>query len=280
MSDELATITSLLQIKSPLAAMLAPSFPIMYSYPQIVGKLKRLGFTQVVEVTRGAHETNKMAVERLRQDPKARFLTAPCPSFVRLIRTKYPHLVKYLALAADSPMVATAKIARDKYPGSRPVFIGPCNVKKLEAGEDYPDLEIIAITFCQLDQLFKEFAISDEESDQDAQFDIEYKQTRLYPISGGLAQSSYVKDLLADDAVEVVSGWQECEQALKRFEENDQIRLVDALFCQGGCINGPGIDSRLSLVERRNRIISFWKQGSKFFGQVKNLFTGSEKTAS
>ena len=40
-----------------MVAMLAPSFPIVFEYPQIVTNLKKLGFTNVFEVSRGAIET-------------------------------------------------------------------------------------------------------------------------------------------------------------------------------------------------------------------------------
>ena len=254
-------LIKLLEEKKPLVAMLAPSFPIVYQYPNIVGKLKRLGFTYITEVTAGAIDTNSQALEILKNDENARIITSPCPSFVRMIRTKYPHLKKYLGFAADSPMIATAKMVRKKYPGHKPIFIGPCNAKKLEANEDYPELEILSVPYKGMTQVFEYFQIKDDPTDKQAKFDIEEVHTRLYPISGGLAQSSKAKDFLSDDQIEVVSGWQNCEKAIKRFEENENIRLLDILFCEGGCINGPGIDSPLSIEERRERIVEFWKQG-------------------
>lgn len=280
-------LIELLEKKQPIVAMLAPSFPIVYKFPNIIGKLKRLGFNYVVEVAAGAMATNSAAVELLKNNPKARVITSPCASFVRMIRTKYPHLRKYLGFAADSPMVATAKIVRKKYPGARPIFIGPCNAKKLEANEDYPELEIVSVTYKQMTDIFDHFQIKDDPTDVQAKLDIEETHTRLYPISGGLAQSSAVKDLLADEEIEVVSGWQNCEKALKRFEQNDKVRLLDILFCEGGCINGPGIESSLSLDERREKIVEFWELGKKEQTplleleknpQPKNFFSDVRKT--
>ncbi|NCO12604.1 MAG: hypothetical protein COZ34_04830 [Candidatus Pacebacteria bacterium CG_4_10_14_3_um_filter_34_15] len=273
-------LIELLEKEQPVVAMLAPSFPIVYQYPNIAGKLKRLGFAYVVEVSAGAKNTNSAAVEILTKDPKARIITSPCASFVRMIRTKHPHLIKYLGFAANSPMVATARIVKEKYPGHRAIFIGPCNAKKLEANEDYPELEIVSVTYKQMKDVFAHFQIKDEPSDKNAKFDIEETNTRLYPISGGLAQSSLVKDLLADDEVEVVSGWQNCEEALKRFETNDRIRLLDILFCDGGCINGPGIESPLNTDQRREKIIDFWKKGAElpFFSAIKKMLSGLHKS--
>ena len=279
--NEPETLIDLLERKQPVVAMVAPSFPIVYKYPSIAGKLKRLGFSHVVEVSAGATDTNAAAVKILTEDPKARIITSPCASFVRMIRTKHPHLVKYLGFAADSPMVATARIVREKYPGCRPIFIGPCNAKKLEASEDYPELEIISVSYKQMEAVFEHFKIQDDPTDEQAKFDIEEANTRLYPISGGLAQSSLVKDLLADDEIEVVSGWKNCEGALQRFQENDRIRLLDILFCEGGCINGPGIDSPLNIDQRREKIVEFWKKGTdpeknNFIEALKKIFTGKK----
>jgi len=273
-TTEAKLLIELIEKKQPIVAMLAPSFPIVYQASQIVGKLKRLGFNYVVEVSVGAMNTNKAALEVLKNDPKARIITSPCASFVRMIRTKYPHLKQYLGFAADSPMIATARIVREKYPNHKPIFIGPCNAKKLEANEDYPELEILSITYKQMKDVFDYFNIKDEKKDNQVKFDLEESHTRLYPISGGLAQSSAVKDFLADEEIEVVSGWQNCEKAIKRFEVNDRVRLLDILFCEGGCINGPGIDSPLSLEERREKIINYWEGSNNFINSIKRLLKG------
>jgi iron only hydrogenase large subunit-like protein len=267
--NEPQILTDLITRKQPIVAMIAPSFPIVYEYPDIIGKLKRLGFNHVLEVSAGAMKTNAAALEILKNDPKARIITSPCASFVRMIRTKYPHLKEYLGFAADSPMVATARMVLEKYPDHRPIFIGPCNAKKLEASEDYPELGIVSVTFEQMKPIFDHFKIIDDPADKQAKFDIEESKTRLYPISGGLAQSSEARDLLADEEIEVVSGWQNCEKALKRFQENDRVRLLDILFCEGGCISGPGIVSDLDINQRREKVVEFWKSTNEQQPQIK-----------
>ena len=45
---------------------------------------------------------------------------------------------------------------------------------------------------------------------------------------------------------------------LKReFADNPKIRFVDILFCEGGCINGPGITSALPVNERKNKVLEY-----------------------
>lgn len=256
---DVGKLISLLKQRAKLVAMLAPSFPIVYDYPQIVGKLRRLGFRYVVEVSAGADKTNEELIAALKRDKKTRFITSPCPSIVRMIRQKYPYLTKYLAFAADSPMVATAKIVREKYPGFRLVFIGPCIAKKFEAKEDYPDLNILVLTYKEMDQVFGELGIVDDRIDVNTDFDIEEQQTRLYPISGGLARSSGIDEILTGEQYMQISGWQNDIKALAEFGRNPRIRLLDILFCDGGCISGPGIENELTIDQRRQKIVEYWK---------------------
>jgi iron only hydrogenase large subunit-like protein len=255
--NESSQLIDLLRKKAKLAAMLAPSFPVVYEYPQIVSRLKQLGFLHVVEVAAGAKKTNEAVLTLLQDNPQSRFITSPCPSFVRLIRTKHPRLLPYLALKADSPMVATARIVKEKFPDCAPVFIGPCIAKKLESSEDYPELNILVLTYKELDAVFDAFHVGEAAAQAGDGFDITEQATRIYPIDGGLTESSGVRSILKDEEIRIVSGWKNCEAALLEFEKNPKIRLLDILFCEGGCINGPGIVSALSLDERKKKILEF-----------------------
>lgn len=257
MTSDAQKLVELLKQKQQLAAMVAPSFPIMYKERELIAKLKAVGFTYVLEVAAGAKRTNEAVVKALRDDPSARFITSPCPSFVRFVRTKFPQCEKYLAEQVDSPMIATARIANEMYLGFQPVFIGPCNVKKLESSQDYPELNILVVTYKELEEVFTAVAAASGDPEQ-AKFDISEVLTKIYPYDGGLTDSSGVRDILSDEEIRIVSGWKECEEALKEFEANPKIRLVDILFCEGGCINGPGVVSTLSLEDRKKKIQEYY----------------------
>lgn len=244
----------LLEKKEHLVAMVAPSFPLMYSRPEIIAKLKALGFEKVIEVSAGAKRTNEQVAQLLKNNPQGRYITSPCASFVRYVRTKHPEMLKYLAFQADSPMVATAKMVHEKFPDYRPVFVGPCIVKKLEASEDYPELGMVVVTYKELNILLKEKNLEILPIPEDQSFDIEEKATRIYPYDGGLTDSGGIRNVLSEEEIRVVSGYKNCEATLKEFMENTKIRFVDILFCEGGCINGPGVQSTLTLEERKKKI--------------------------
>ncbi len=257
---DIELVQTLLTKKEHLVAMVAPSFPLMYTRSEIISLLKALGFEHVVEVTAGAQKTNEAVVKLLKENPTSRFITSPCASFVRFVRTKHPELLPYLAFQADSPMVATAKIVRETYPGQRPVFIGPCVVKKLEAKEDYPELEMIVLTYKELNELLVKQGIATPPSLSSNSFDIQEGRTRIYPFDGGLTESSGIRSILKDDEIRIVSGYKNCEAALTEFVVNTKIRFLDVLFCEGGCINGPGVVSELSLPDRKKKIEEYAHQ--------------------
>ncbi|HBU10205.1 MAG TPA: hypothetical protein DEB30_05445 [Candidatus Peribacter riflensis] len=255
--NDIERCIALLKNKAPLVALLAPSFPVVYTYPLIVARLKKLGFAAVLEVSAGAVKTNEQVIALLKKNPHARYIASPCAGFVRLVRKSHPQLLPYLALAADSPMVATARIAKEKYPNCQPVFIGPCFAKKMEASEDYPDLNILVLTYKELDAVLEHFKIGEDADTANAAFDVAAAATRIYPMDGGLTITSGLKGILKEEEIRIISGYKQIPAVLEEFERDPTIRFVDVLFCEGGCIAGPGIISTLSLDERKKRITDY-----------------------
>lgn len=248
-----------LTAKKKLVAMVAPSFPIVFNYPGIVANLRKLGFDYITEVSVGAEKTNEELLELLKKNPESRYITSPCPTIVRMVREQMPQYAKYFTTGVDSPMVAMAKICDEKYPGYQPVFIGPCIVKKLEGKEDYPELNILVLNYEEMKQVFEHFKIDPEmENGQGDKFDLAGTGlTRIYPVDGGLSHSSGLLRQLQRE-VSVVSGWESCQQAIKEFDKDPKVRLLDILFCEGGCIGGPGIKSALNPEERKQKILDYY----------------------
>ncbi len=256
---EVKEFLKLVENEEKMVAMLAPSFPVIFNYPEIIGMLKRLGFDKVVEVSRGAEETNKQLLALTKLHPDRRYITSPCPTVVRLIRKKYSHLEQYLS-PIDSPMSAIAKLVARKYPKYKKVFIGPCILKKMEAKEDHPKLNILVLTYKELQDIFKEKNISAKITDKLSRFDVVARDTRLYPISGGLSQSSGVINKFTDPEYDVISGPALVVKVLEAFLNKPELKILDILNCDGGCINGPGIVSKDPLLLRRQKIINYWNK--------------------
>jgi len=83
--NEVDSLIQALSEKKKLVAMLAPSFPIVFSYPSIIVMLRKLGFSYVVEVSLGAEKTNAELAELLKNNPSNRYITSPCPTIVEPI---------------------------------------------------------------------------------------------------------------------------------------------------------------------------------------------------
>jgi iron only hydrogenase large subunit-like protein len=250
------TLIELINKKEKLVAMLAPSFPIVFSYPTIITMLRNLGFSYVVEVAAGAKTTNAQLLTLLQNNPHARYITSPCPTVVRMIKKAMPQYAKYLTHNVDSPMVATAEIVREKYPGYKSVFIGPCVMKKLEAKEDASDLNILVITYVELQEVFNYFDITEDTNTND-HFDIDaYGKTKMYAVDGGLTQSSGLTEKLNPEEIKIVSGLNN-RKTIQDFDTNQTIKILDILNCPGGCIFGPGIRSTLTLEQRKQKIITY-----------------------
>jgi len=259
MTKDAELLVELINKKTKLTAMLAPSFPIAFEYPTIISSLRKLGFTYVVEVALGAQKTNEQLKEFFEKNPEARCITSPCPTIVRMIKKTMPQYTKYLSQGIDSPMVATAKIVREKYPGYKPIFIGPCVMKKMEANEDVPELEILAVTYIELQEALDHFKIG-KEVNPNEHFDLAAPGlTMMYAVDGGLSHSSSLFGEMGPEKVKIVSGAQNNIAAIKEFDQNPNIKLLDILNCPGGCIGGPGIKSELNAEQRKQKIVDYYQ---------------------
>ena len=250
-------------VKKPTVCMLAPSFPIDFQYPKVIGMLKKLGFAKVTELTFGARIVNFWYAEYIKSHPDQKYyITSPCPTCVSLIKNRYPELVQYL-VPHVSPMAAMAKIAKKYFKNYSVVFISPCLAKQLIEAPKYKEDIDLVITFKELGEIFDSQGIkSDEFGNAKDHFDSFYEEdTKVYPISGGLAATSHIKNFFAKEQILVA------DQPKNLFSAFDEIksgkshyRFFDILNCPGGCIGGPAlINTNLSIKEKQGKILEYQK---------------------
>ncbi|VVB79990.1 Uncharacterised protein [uncultured archaeon] len=244
--------------------MLAPSYIVDFSYPEIIFALRKLGFDKVVELTFGAKMVNREYHSILEHNLSAHgfWISSVCPGIVDLVSTRFPQYRKNL-IPVDSPMIAMAKIVRKTYSKHGIVFISPCNFKKIEAKDsgvvDY------AIDYSELMEIFRKKKISLESfSDHEkAHFDKFYNDyTKVYPLAGGLSKTARLKGLLKRREIKKIDG---AEKVIE-FLENPSIKtkFLDANFCEGACIGGPCIYSKkLSLRKRRRKVLKYLNQSKR-----------------
>lgn len=249
--------------------LLAPSFVSEFDYPDIVYRLRMLGFDKVLELTFGAKMTNlayyKVLKDSLEKGEKKTWISSPCPTLVNFIRVKYPHLVENL-VPVHSPMGCMGLICKKYYPEYKVVFVGPCLTKKVEAQEVGNIDEVL--TFKELEELFKERSIPKVVTDTKycISFDKFYNDyTKIYPISGGLSSTLNYKDLLNGKDILVKEGTENFIKIFDGFKDGmyKSYKFLDLLTCEGGCISGPGMIGDRSVREKRKRVLKYrdyaWK---------------------
>lgn len=246
--------------------MLAPSFIAEYEYPQIIYRLRTLGFEKVVELTFGAKMTNHAYYELLKDTNDRTWIASPCPTLVNLIRTQYPHLIKNL-VPVQSPMGSMGLICKKFFPDYKIVFVGPCVSKKLEAKE----LGFIdeALTFLELNQLFVENNIPEEitENRYMITFDKFYNDyTKIYPLSGGLSSTLNYAKILKKKDILVTDGMKNVKKVLDGFKDGyyKKFKFLDILSCEGGCINGPGMLKRYDIKKRKKRVLKYKDYATRY----------------
>jgi len=237
---------ALLSSGNKVAAICDPTisgeFHDITDYRKFIEMIKQLGFSYVSEASFGV-DLVAMKYRELFENFRGKYyITANCPSVVSFIEKYHPELIINLAPLV-SPMVATAKIIRQKYGEKvRIVFIGPCIATKDEALKFEGDAKIDAVlTFVELRQLFNDFNIRESQVEF-SEFDppLGYKGS-LYPISNGLLQAGEINEDLLTGSVITTEGRNNMVDVVKEFDSRiELIKRNFNVFYDEGCLMGPG----------------------------------------
>lgn len=238
-------------------ALLAPTFPIDFKYPNIIGMLRKLGFNKVTELTYGARMVNWSYVNYIKEHPDQKlFIASPCPTVVAFIQAQYPDLVQYL-VPVVSPLVAMAKIYKKNNKDYKVVFISPCYAKQNIEAPKYKEYIDLVITLKELKEIFDSLNIKQEKFKRKYYFDFFIREyTKIYPISGGLAKTAHISQFFNENEVLIVDGIESIKKALDDVVNGtSKYRFMDILNCLGGCIGGPGINNQHIAVDQRREIV-------------------------
>lgn len=232
--------------KYKVFAVVAPSISSQFTYAklgQVISGMKQLGFHTVVEAALGA---DIVAYAESKELAEKGFLTSSCcPAFVDYVNKAYPQL-KELVSHNLSPMAAIAKYIKEKNPGSKVVFIGPCTAKKMEVQkEEVREYVDNCMTFEELQALFDSKDIDITTLGEDVLDNASYFG-RIFARSGGLsdAVAQGLKEHGIDDfELKAVpcDGIEACKMALMKKSRNVlDGNFIEGMACIGGCIGGAG----------------------------------------
>ncbi len=233
-------------------AIVAPAFIGQFGKHSTPGKfiaaMKELGFERVVEVAVGADMcTIEEAKDFLEKVPQKQnyMATSCCPAWHSMIYKIFPGETGKISMTL-TPMVFTARLMKQKYPGCKVVFVGPCAAKKLEAiREDIRSDVDFVLTFEELQGMFQAKDIDFETIQELPDLNEGTAAGRGFAVAGGVAKA--VADLAQEQnpGLEIktarAEGLRECRKLMmmaKAGKYNGY--LLEGMACPGGCVAGAG----------------------------------------
>lgn len=204
--------------------------------------LKRMGFDDVVEVSKGA-ELISSATRMMDKDLKKPVISSACPAVVRLIRTRFPNLIGNL-IPLVAPINMAAKIARENAKKKTGLsdedigvfFISPCPAKRTAIKAPicldgsgingaFAMKDIYPILFQTMDKLTPEEV---EPLNDSGIIGVGWAS------SGGEAAGLLKERYLAADGIEnVINVLEELED-----EKLNDLDFIELNCCTGGCVGG------------------------------------------
>lgn len=232
---------------------MAPAFVGQFGKDVTAAKFKaaliKLGFKEVYEVALGADigaiaEAHHYA-EKVSTGELPFLLTSCCPSWSMLAKKQFPDLIDSVSQEL-TPMVASARSIKQKYPDCGVVFIGPCAAKKLEASRTdvRSDVDFV-ITFEELQGMFDAKGIVPSQMEEKGSLHNATAAGRGYAVAGGVAQA--IEECLQEYHPEIpvhiehAEGLAECKKVLTLAKAGKMNGcLIEGMGCPGGCMAGAG----------------------------------------
>ena len=233
-------------------AVVAPAFIGQFGKHSTPGKfiaaMKQLGFARIVEVAVGADictiEEAKDFMEKVPAEQNY-MATSCCPAWHSMIYKLFPDQSENISMTL-TPMVFTARLMKQKYPGCKVVFVGPCAAKKLEAirADIRSDVDFV-LTFEELQGMFEAKEINFETIEPMHDLNEGSAAGRGFAVSGGVAGAvaNMIKEIDPDREVKTASaeGLRDCRKlmAMAKAGKYDGY-LLEGMACPGGCVAGAG----------------------------------------
>lgn len=241
--SQLIDILMSIRKEEHLTAMFAPAIHGQFDLTtgQIESLLKEIGFNEVVEVADGARKTveheSAEFVERMEEG--ASFMTTSCcPSYVETVEKHVPGLKPFVS-DTPSPMMYAADMAKEKFPGTKTVFIGPCIGKRKEGKRN--DKVDYVMSFEELNALIVGLDIDlGKLADNEQRHNIKTVD-RTFALSGGVAAAVKAERPDANIKELVINGIDKKAVGMMKAYARGKApaNFIEFMSCEGGCINGP-----------------------------------------
>lgn len=221
---------------------------------KMITVLKKLGFEDVSETALGAQEVSIECAKVLNTtEGNGLFISSACPVIVDYIRLYKPAFAKNIVPVA-SPALTHAKMLKKIFGEDiAVVFIGPCIAKKKES-DSHQNLINVALTFEELNYWLKEEFITFKETEVTEKVDFVPQSAyegALYPIEGGMLETikkvGIDKKKISLISLSSIKNFDKALDGINLEKLNSKI-FVEALGCEGGCVNGPCLSSDKGVI--------------------------------
>ena len=253
-ADKAQIFQTIQAIKSgvPVYAAIAPSIAGQLG-PDLTAKKVRnafrmLGFRDAIEVAIGADLCTVQEAEAFVKEvpEKLPFMgTSCCPAWSMMAKKQFPELKECISMAL-TPMVLTGRLIKQRHPGCKVAFIGPCAAKKLEASRRSirSDVDFV-LTFEEVMGMFAAKDVDFRSIPEDESMHGASGDGRGFAVGGGVADAvaNCIRENHPDREVLVdrAEGLNDCRAMLlaaKAGKRNGY--LLEGMACPGGCVGGAG----------------------------------------
>ena len=262
--DDLEKVKQLIKDRKKVYVSLAPSFTSEFSGVkpgQLISALKRLGFHGVSETALGAQQVSAHVAHQLGLKTGKIVISSACPAVSHYITRYLPDFTQSMTQLL-SPMLTHSKMLRKRYGNDIGiVFVGPCIAKKREA-DSHPQLIDCALTYDGLRRWFELENIDPAQitpGETDVFVPHSAEEGALYPIDGGMSATLKANCTVHDACFMSFSGIKNIRKALEGLDKVD-IKgniFIEALSCEGGCINGPGSTGNSATAAKRYSVVNY-----------------------
>lgn len=242
--------------------ILSPSVIIEYkeNYKKLISYIKSTwALTEVYDEGFGAEISAVKYLEHVKKGGNIPLISQQCPAVVEYIRSYSPDLLDRLA-PIQSPAVITAKYIKDelKFEGNI-AYIGSCLAKRREFKD--PDTDGVIQFNITIENLKKyiEMHKVDIKTFPSGKFGlIPSERGSVFCRAGGI--KDIVERVYDEVNIRSVEGYDLYGKYFKDLETNIKNNfknlplIVDCYNCNGGCFNGPGLNSSLTIEEKENII--------------------------
>jgi [FeFe] hydrogenase (group B1/B3) len=245
-------LTFAIKRKKRVVAMLAPSVAAQFNctLPQMKAALISIGFHDVIYVAEGADLTTRHEAEEFMANQGELMTTSCCPSFVSIIEKHVPELKEHVS-HTPSPMVYTARLAKQKHPNAQTVFVGPCIAKKAESFK-VNEVDMV-INFEELDAVLMASGIELADYASDAS-EIEASGDAWGFAGTGGVLNAVKKRLPENSNIQplVLNGIdRKALKQLKIIKKQKQYNFIEGMSCEGGCVGGCYMNVKPVVAQKR-----------------------------